>query len=163
MTNGSVEMASANTACTVDAGRAAILELLQRGVVGAEDVSRLRREFFSEGGASQAQAEALFAIERSGIAGGAEWTEFFVETITSHVVWELRPTGIVSEEQAQWLIDQVDRTKSITALAALINVLAEADRIPAWLPAAARGRAAAGWKGVDEALDAARSEARIAA
>ena len=158
MTNGSVEMVR-----ILDDGRAAILELLQRGVVTVDDIRRLRRDFFTDGEASQAQAEALFAIERSGIANCAEWTEFFVEVITSHVVWEQRPTGIVSEEQAQWLIDQVDRTKSVTALAVLVNILAEADRIPAWLPASARGRAAAGWKGVDEALDAARNETRIAA
>ncbi|MGE3245520.1 MAG: hypothetical protein AB7F96_00635 [Beijerinckiaceae bacterium] len=147
----------------LDAGRAAIMEILQRGTMSVEDVLRLRREVFAEGCISRDDAEALFALERSGIANSPEWTAFFVEAITDHAVYQARPTGVVNTPQAEWLIEQVDRTKTITALAALINILAEAHRVPQWLPAAARGRAAAGWPGVNEALEAAREDSLQAA
>lgn len=142
----------------MDAGRAAIMEILQRGVLLPEDVHFLRRDVFAGVSVTREEAEALFAIERSGMGTCPEWIEFFVEAITDHVVWQVRPTGVVNAPQAEWLIEQVDRTKTITALAILINILAEAHRVPQWLPAAARGRAAAGWPGVDAALGAMRRE-----
>ncbi len=135
-----------------------IMAILGRGVVTNDDLNQLRRGQFAEGIVNQQEAEALFALERTGIASGAGWVEFFVEAITDYAVWQLRPTGIVTDAQGEWLLEQVDRTKSATSLAALCNVLAEADQIPAWLPAAAHGRMAAGWDGVSEALEAARVE-----
>lgn len=142
----------------VDNGRDVVMGVLRRGELRLEDVQHLRREVFAHGAVNQDDAEDLFAMERVLSGQFDAWTEFFVEAITDFTVWQMRPTGIVSEEQAQWLMDQVDRTKSVTALSALCNILAEADRVPAWLPAAARGRLAAGWDGVDEVLDAAREE-----
>ena len=44
---------------------------------------------------------------------------------------------------------------SVDALAVLVNVLAEAHRVPRWFLAAVRARATRGWPGVDEALRAA--------
>ena len=75
-----------------------------------------------------------------------EWTELFVELITDHVVWQARPTGVVSDEQAEWLLAKADECRSLEALAALVNVLAEAHRAPQWFVAAVRARAA-GWPG----------------
>lgn len=146
----------------MDAGRSAIVEILRRGTMSAADVQHLRRRVFAEGSVSREEAEALFAVERSGLGNFPEWTGFFVEAITDHVVWQIRPTGIVNTPQAEWLIEQVDRTRTVAALATLINILAEAHRVPQWLPAAARGRAAAGWAGVAEALEAARDERQAA-
>ena len=138
----------------MDTGCEAIKDILERGVLTAADLQYLRREVFASGSVSQSEAEGLFAIERLGITDLVEWTEFFVEAITDFTVWQMRPTGVVSEEQGEWLLAQVDLTRTAGALAALCNILAEADRIPAWLPAAARGRLAASWDGVDEALNA---------
>jgi hypothetical protein len=82
-----------------------------------------------------------------------EWTELFVELLTDYVVWQSRPTGVVTDEEAQWLIGRADECKSIEALAALVNVLAEAHRAPQWFVAAVRARAAQ-WPGVEAALRA---------
>jgi hypothetical protein len=97
----------------------------------------------------------LCAVERAGLANAPEWTEFFVEMIAEHVVWQARPTGIVDEAQAEWLIARADECASVNALAALVAVLAEAHRAPAWFLAAVRARAARGWSGVDAAVMAA--------
>ena len=52
--------------------------------------------------------------------------------ITDRVVWESRPTGVLSDAQAKWLIERCDSCASVNALAALVNVLGEAHRAPRW-------------------------------
>lgn len=158
MANGNVEIAH-----VFDCARSEIMRLAGQSRVTAVDLGILRAMLSDGKGIAREEAEALFALERSRVHKCAEWTDFFVEAITDHVVWQARPTGVVSTPQAEWLIGEVDRAASINALAILVNVLGEAHRVPAWLPAAARGRASAGWAGVNEALAAARAEGRLAA
>ncbi len=73
------------------------------------------------------------------------WVEFFVETVTDHVVWDIRPTGVVDEKHAQWLIAKVDISRSASSFAVLVNILDQAHRVPRWFGAAVRARATAGW------------------
>ncbi|MDF2114879.1 hypothetical protein PY365_04800 [Roseiarcaceae bacterium H3SJ34-1] len=141
-----------NIADHLDRGCAAIAALMPGGEVTPEDVARLRRTVFAQASVGRAEAEALFAIERSAVPKCKEWTAFFVEAITDHIVWQVRPTGVVNTPQAEWLIQQADQTRSLNAFAALVNVLAEAHRVPGWLPAAVKGRAGAGWPGLSDAL-----------
>jgi hypothetical protein len=142
-------------AFAVDRSRTIISSLIHGRRVSSLDVAWLRREVFGEGEVTREAAEELFAVARSGVEKAPDWTEFFVEMITEHVVWQSRPTGIVSDEQAAWLIEQADGAASVDALAVLVNVLAEAHRAPHWFVEAARARAARGWPGVAEALLAA--------
>ncbi len=136
----------------------AIVKLIQAGWICEADVQLLRRDVFTGGAITREEAEALFRLDRAVVDKCEGWTAFFVEAITDHIVWQNRPTGVVNTPQAEWLISEVDRSKSINALAVLVNVLAEAHRVPLWLPAAAKGRANAGWTGVREALAAAHLE-----
>ena len=140
----------------VDRSRSIISAMILGRRVTAMDVAWLRREVFADGMVSREEADELFALERAGVAEGREWTEFFVEMITDHIVWQSRPSGVVSENQADWLIERADDCASVNGLAALVNVLAEAHRAPRWFLAAVRARAKRGWPGVDAALAAAR-------
>jgi hypothetical protein len=142
-------------AFAVDRSRTIISALILGGRVSALDVAWLRREVFGAGEVSREAAEELFAVEQSAIVKAPEWTEFFVELICEHVVWQSRPTGVLTEEQAEWLIRQADQAMSVDALAVLANVLAESHRVPQWFLAAVRARATRGWQGVDEILQAA--------
>jgi hypothetical protein len=142
-------------AFAVDRSRTIISSLIHGRKVTGLDVAWLRREVFADGEVSREAAEELFAVERSDAIKAAAWTEFFVELITEHIVWQSRPTGIVDEAQAAWLIEQADEAASTGALAALVNVLAEAHRAPQWFIEAVRARATRGWAGVDAALLAA--------
>lgn len=146
-----------------DGSRAAITTLITQAQVTREDINMLRREVLDGNCVNRDEAEALFALECAPNAKCAEWTAFFVEAITDHIVWQTRPTGVVNTPQGEWLLAQVDRARSVNALAVLVNVLAEAHRVPMWLAAAARGRASADWPGVSEALASARSELANAA
>ena len=74
-----------------------------------------------------------------------EWKKFFVEMIARHVVRQAEPAGVVSEERAAWLLTRVDECRSVEALAALVNVLAEARSVPQWFLDAGRARASGGW------------------
>ncbi len=135
----------------VDRSRTIITAMIHGRRVSAMDVAWLRREVFADGWVSREAADELFAVERAGLANVPEWTEFFVEMIVEHVVWQARPTGIVSTAQAEWLIERADECDSINALAALVAVLGEAHRVPAWFLAAVRARAARGLSGAESA------------
>ncbi len=142
------------TAFAVDRSRTIISSLIHGREVSGLDVAWLRREVFGEGEVTREAAEELFAVARSDVAKAPEWTHLFVELITRHVLAQSRPAGVVGEAQAQWLIDRADEARSRDALAALVNVLAEAGRAPQWFLAAGRARAAGGWPGVAEAVRA---------
>ena len=143
--------------------RAAIARLAGRAVLTEADVADLRRGLFADRSIGRDEAQLLFALDSAPVRKCAAWTTFFVEAITDHIVWQARPTGIVTETQAEWLIEQVDAANTLNAFAVLINVLAETDRIPAWLVGAARSRAARGWPGMEDAAAAAMADLRSAA
>ena len=105
------------------------------------DVAWLRREVFASGDVSREAADELFAVERAGLANAPEWTEFFVEMIVEHVVWQSGEPGVLGEAEAKWLKERVDACNSANALAALAAALGDARRAPAWLVAAAYARA----------------------
>ncbi len=140
---------SREAAIAMDSGRAAIMAVLQSGEVSAQDVERLRKTVFRDGFVSREEADALFALEASPASKCAEWTALFVEAVTDHIVWEARPTGVVNEGQGEWLIARADTAASLNALAALVNVLGHAHRVPLWFLAAVKARAMRGWAGVD--------------
>lgn len=165
--NSESHLTSGQPAQTPSAIQSAVGELLrlgfERGSIDDSDISQTLLGACSDGVATQADAEALFALDCAAIAHCPSWTVFFVEAMTDYLVFQNRPTGIISEDQADWLMEQTDKAKTVSALAALVNILAEADRVPHWLPAAARGRIAAGWPGVNEALHQAQSGSQLAA
>ena len=142
-------------AFVVDRSRSIISAMVLGRKVTSQDVAWLRREIFSDGPVSREAADELFAVERAGIALAPEWTEFFVEMITDHVVWQSRPTGVLNDTQAEWLIERADSCCSVNALAALVNVLGEAHRAPRWFLAAVRARAMRNWSGVELAMSSA--------
>jgi len=144
-------------AFTVDRSRSIISALILGRKITSLDVAWLRREVFADGQVSREQADELFAVERANLATADEWTEFFVEMITDHIVWQARPTGVVSGPQAEWLLKRADECASANALAALVNVLTEAHRVPQWLIAAVKARVKSGWRGVEAKLARAKT------
>lgn len=137
----------------VEKSRTIVSAMIHGRRVTAQDVAWLRREAFAEGEVTREAAEELFAVARAGMDNAPEWTELFVELITDHIVWQSRPTGVVTDEEATWLIERADPCRSVEALAVLVNVLAEAHRAPRWFVAAVRARAAQ-WRSADAALRA---------
>ncbi|MBK9082098.1 MAG: hypothetical protein IPL88_08500 [Rhizobiales bacterium] len=144
--------------------QAAFAMLNKRAGFDEADVTMLRRLIEETGSISREEADQLFAAARGQGARPASWMGFFIEAITDHVVWQCRPTGVVNESQAEWLIAQADLCAGLEGFGALVNVLAEADRVPLWFVAAVRARAARGAPGAATAMAlAAAEEAALAA
>ena len=128
----------------LDQRRVALLAFGKSKNMDAQAVRRLRFELFRGDAISRDEADALFEIERTR-PECLEWSEFFVDTILDYLLWQQRPSGVLNEPKAEWLMGQVDRTKTLASFALLVAVLEEAHRTPGWYLAAVRGRAAKGW------------------
>ena len=137
----------------VEKSRSIVSAMILGRKVTAQDVAWLRREVFAEGGVTREDADELFAVAAARMNNAPEWTELFVELITDHVVWQSRPTGVIADEEATWLIERADACQSVEALAVLVNVLSEAHRAPQWFVSAVRARAAQ-WQVAQAALRA---------
>jgi hypothetical protein len=134
--------------------RASIAALANRPVLTEDDVNKLRRRVLRFGCVTRAEAEALFEIDAAPSVKCEAWTALFVEAITDHVVWQSRPTGVVSPEQADWLLSRVDRAQTVTRLALLVNILGEAHSVPKDFLAEVKRRAAT-WPGLEKFIAAA--------
>ncbi len=136
------------TKISVDLGRPAMLALLQKGWVDAADVARLRRDIFCDRSMSRIEVEDLFGLDAIVRPDLEAWVEFFVEAVTDHLVWDQRPTGVLEESQARWLIEKVDASKTGASFAVLVNILDDAHRVPGWFENAVKARALAEWPGL---------------
>jgi hypothetical protein len=112
---------------------------LQGGArISAEDVLELRRWMWPDGAVSDAEAEAVFALNRLAQDAGPEWSDFLIEAMTEYVVNARAPRGYVDEANAAWLIDQVDRDGApvtATELLLVAKILESALNAPASLKA----------------------------
>lgn len=145
---------AASTACTLIAGKSEL---------SRQDVASLHRHLFADGSIDRSEAEALFDLERAALSRCDAWKNFFIQAVTDHVVWGARPTGRLDDDQANWLIAQVDAARTPAAFAVLVNVLDEAQAVPSWFPGAVRARAMAGWPGLSRGEDAFSRPLRLAA
>ena len=127
----------------LDLGRPALLALMLKGSITPDDVAALRREVFCDRSVSRTEIEDLFGLDAVVRPTSPAWTDFFVEAVTDHLVWDVRPTGILEDVQARWLIDKVDRSKTVASFAILINILDEAHRVPRWFEGVVRESAVA--------------------
>ena len=146
-----------------DAGSALISLADDQVVLSAERVTSLHRHLFADCSLDRHEAGSLFDLERAALTRSDVWTAFFVQAVTDHVVWGARPTGRLSEEQAEWLMARVDETRTPASFAVLVNVLDETDQVPAWFAGAVRARAIAGWPGLSRGEDAFSTPLLVAA
>ena len=121
--------------------------------VSRGDVASLHRHLFADGSLDRSEAESLFDLERAALTRCEAWTAFFIQAVTDHVVWGARPTGRLDDDQADWLLRQVDATRTPASFAILVNVIDEAHVLPSWFAGAVRARAVAGWPGVSRGQD----------
>lgn len=115
--------------------------LLGKRHITRDDVTALRTSDVALGLRSRAEAEMMFAIDRSRGEKCRAWGEFLVEALTDFVVWDQRPIGVLTEDMALWLSDQVGETPTPAGLALLVAITDEAEVVPAWFVSAIRIRA----------------------
>ena len=103
------------------------------GTVSAEEILVLRREAWPDGRISQAEAEAIFALDRQLESKSSEWVDFLVESLGEYVVNQRAPAGYVDRENAAWLMMQIDHEGSLCSMSEvelLVRVFERASNVP---------------------------------
>lgn len=103
------------------------------GTVSAEEILVLRREAWPDGRISQAEAEAIFGLDRQLESKSSEWVDFFVEALGEYVVNQRAPAGYVDRENASWLMMQIDHDGSLCSMSEvelLVRVFERASNVP---------------------------------
>ena len=106
------------------------------GRVSSDEVLALRRQGWGDGVIHRDEAEALFALNNALEERSEEWCDFFVEAIGEFVLNGTPPRLQCSEEEAQWLIAQVDHDgvlESMVELETIVRILERAENVPVLL------------------------------
>jgi hypothetical protein len=106
------------------------------GRIDAEELRDLRRLGWADGIKTREEAEALFAINDALASRDEEWSDYFVEAICEHVLNGSPPRNQCSEDEADWLVGQVERdgaTETLAELETLVRVIERAENVPARL------------------------------
>jgi hypothetical protein len=75
--------------------------------ISADDVKKLQREILEDGIMSRLEAEALLALDRT-LDTHESWGPALTALIVDFMVWSLRPTGVVTNDDALWLTTALD-------------------------------------------------------
>ncbi len=101
--------------------------------ISADELRVLRHELWGDGIVAQAEAEALFAVNRALVTRDADWCDFFVEAISEFVLNGTPPRLQCSESEADWLIGQIDhdgRVDSMAELECMVRIIERAQNVP---------------------------------
>ncbi len=103
------------------------------GQVSPEELIGLRQEGWGDGIITRAEAEALFTLNNSLHHRSADWCDFFVEAMGEFVLNGSPPRLQCSEDEAAWLIDQIDSdgvVESMVELETLVRIIERAENTP---------------------------------
>jgi hypothetical protein len=101
-------------------------EIMADGRITAEDVLRLRRAIYGDGGIDRDKAAWLFALNRDRKGRDPAWTEFYVEALTDFFYWREGSDSKLTEEAERMLmgwIGPADEIDDGTELRLLLNLM----------------------------------------
>lgn len=93
----------------------------------------MRQIFYEDGIVTAEEAGLLFALNDACREQPADWADFFVEAITDYLVFQEKPQGYLTADNAHWLIERISRAGRVdskTELELLVNVLDKARWAP---------------------------------
>ena len=103
------------------------------GRVSAEELLGLRREVWANGAIEPDEAEALFVLNRNLAECSNDWSDAFVEALVEHLLAGGSPRGYVTQQQADWLIAQIDadgRVETVAELELIARLFERASAVP---------------------------------
>jgi hypothetical protein len=103
------------------------------GRIEPQEILSLRQLGWGDGQVTQAEAEAIFAINDQITAPCGEWVDFFVEAIGEFVLNATEPRLMCSDSEAAWLMQMIDadgRLESMAELEALVRIVERARNVP---------------------------------
>ncbi len=89
------------------------------GEITASDTLALRHWTWADGALSQRDAQALFELNAHAKSRDPEWIAFFAEAICDYVINGSEPKGYVTERDALWVIDEIDKDGIVESLGEL--------------------------------------------
>lgn len=108
-------------------------QVAQDGTVEPAELLSLRQMGWGDGQIHRAEAEAIFALNNRIELRDNAWADFFVEAISEYVLNGTQPRGMCDENEARWLIGQIDhdgRLESMAELELLARVIEKAQNVP---------------------------------
>ena len=116
---------------SLDTIKAAVLE---DGVIDAEEVTMIKQRLYADGVIDREEADFLFALNDavSGKGNDDSWADLFVEAIAAHVLEDDDSPGAIDEDEAGWLIKNIQGDGQIdpTERRLLETILAKATSVP---------------------------------
>lgn len=103
------------------------------GEITARDTLMLRQAIWNDGVLTQAEAQALFELNAMAKSKDPEWIAFFTEAECDYVIDGSEPKGYVSEENALWVVEEIDsdgRVESAGELELLVKLAEKAIELP---------------------------------
>lgn len=100
------------------------------GEMSEEEARRIVNQVYEDGIVSRGEAEALFRLNDQLTIADAHWKMRFTEAVKDYLLTREPPEGWVSEEEAIWLIKQVDHhgnRPSLEEIDLVIHILRFAD------------------------------------
>lgn len=84
-------------------------ELLEDGVIDADEVKELQEVLYADGIIDHVEAEFLFDLNDavSGHANHPSWNEFFVKAITSFLLEDEVSPGEIDPDETEWLYGKI--------------------------------------------------------
>ncbi len=107
-----------------------VADIVEDGKVDAREVSILRETLYADGVIDREEALALFKINDavSGNDNDPAWKKFFVKAVGDHVLADDESPGVVDDDEAAFLIDQIrgDGRVDDVELALLVRIVSTA-------------------------------------
>jgi hypothetical protein len=88
-------------------------EVLGDGWISPEDVLKLRREIYREGGIGRDQAAFLFRLNRKNVVADPAWTAFFVEVLADFFYWREGTDSRLTADAEAMLLEWLGPAKKI--------------------------------------------------
>lgn len=108
-------------------------QLLEDGVIDADEVTLLRQELYADGVIDREEADFLFDLNdaTSGQSNHPSWQALFVEALTDHLLKDEESPGEIDQAEAEWLIARIegDGTIDDNETALLQNIKAKATTV----------------------------------
>jgi hypothetical protein len=115
---------------TIDKRRSAganrLPEVAGDGRISAEDVLRLRRAIYQEGGIDREKAAALFRVNRDHRSHDRAWAEFYVEALSDFFYWREGSDSVLTEDAERMLMEWIGAAEAIddsTELRLLLSLI----------------------------------------
>ena len=87
----------------------ALAAMAEREKITAEDVLLMRREVFFDQWVNAHEADTLLELDRRVSDTCVEWQHFFREALVEFVVNQTKPSGIISNDNANWLMEHISK------------------------------------------------------